>query len=250
MTTEVNIKLAYDLYKKTISEVIANIEVYEHDLPERVMGEIAEFFQVIAAYETELDLTPKAELLELMHATHFWITQALYKHAICLFIGKIHDYKKLFQKFEYKGVVIDEVNFYLTAKEKEKEISKQFIKELKTCYGHMIPIWHLEWKWKDNFLYQEGWLRVMFGRGFRALKREPYIPINELPTGICFEEIYSKAKALLKEFEAVCPEVINNGRSQTLIAKLASAVVAWIIPIAVSIPVVKQLIDWFGKLNF
>ena len=45
--TKCNTHYVYEKYKAEISELIAYIEVYEHDLPAEIMAQTAELFQTI-----------------------------------------------------------------------------------------------------------------------------------------------------------------------------------------------------------
>ena len=50
-----NVQYIYDKYKEVQSEIIAYIEVYDHDLPDVIVNEIVELFQIVAVYETSTD---------------------------------------------------------------------------------------------------------------------------------------------------------------------------------------------------
>lgn len=237
-----NTDLIYNQYKDTISELIAYIEVYEHDLPEDVMAEIAELFQMIAFYETDIQ---ESDVRNALYITSVKVTQSLYIHAICLFINKIQEYKKVFKKFKYKGVMLDKINFINVAKSEEQKIVKSFSAKLKLFYKGKIRATLKCLKFRQKLKYLFGYFKVSVIPSLKVFKHEPYIPKNILAVDNLEEEnlreVYNETKDLLQKYEKIFPEVISNGANKTLGMSIFLAVTSWIIPIVLLIPMFIKL---------
>lgn len=239
-----DIKLAYDIYKNTISGLIANIEVYEHDLPREVMAQMAELFQIIASYESEIDESRRGYIWKAVEETQIKVTQYLYKHTTCLFIKKIEEYKKTFHKFNYQGVMCKEERFCDIAKASEKEIQKRFVTQLKKCYKTNLLKNIKKEKLRKVFAYIVGYIRICILSSFSKLKNEPYIPINDLKDEIDLKDVYKTTESLMKKYQEVYPNVINNGRKRSATMEIFWAICTWVIPAIASIPVVLKIINW------
>lgn len=202
-------------YKSALSEVIAYIEVYEHDLPTDVMAQIAELFQAVAIFEDSNDPAERQDMSRLLWQVDLKVTQSLYKHAICLLIKAIEENKRVFKKFKYKGVMLGTRNFFEVAEEIEQKIVTDFCREMRQCYkGNTASVWRTM-TMKERMRYGVGYLKVCTARSFFLLRKEPYIPINNLLTNDFndenLEKIYQETKKLLKKYEMVMPKVIGNG---------------------------------------
>lgn len=118
--TKCNTHYIYEKYKAEISELIAYIEVYEHDLPAEIMARMAELFQTIALCETGNDFESNDTLQQLLEDTFHKINRCLNKHTIYVILQKIKQYKIIFKKYNYKGVYIgEEQKFYKYAEQAE-----------------------------------------------------------------------------------------------------------------------------------
>ncbi len=242
-----NTDLIYNQYKDTISELIAYIEVYEHDLPEDVMAEIAELFQMIAFYETDIQNMQESDVRNALYSTSVKVTQSLYIHAICLFINRIQEYQKVFKKFKYKGVMLDNINFINVAKSEEQKIVKSFSAKLKLFYKGKVRATLKCLKLGQQLKYLFGYFKVSVIPSLKVFKHEPYIPKNILVVDNLeeenLEEVYNATKELLQKYEKIFPEVISNGANKTLGMSIFLAGTSWIIPIVLLIP---MLIKLFG----
>ena len=252
-----NVQYIYDKYKEVQSEIIAYIEVYDHDLPDVIVNEIVELFQIVAVYETSTD-TEKINFQPLLREGSLKITQALHKYAICLLIKKIEEHKKLFKKFYYKGVWINEYkykeveivseNFAEFAQNREKEIIHTFSDRLKRIYQKVFWKTLKELKLKAKLLYLIEFARNCIVPSFGFFSKNPLVQIDSVQ--IEFEEvelsdIYEDTKALLKLYEDIAPKVISSGAKKTLGFSVFSVVTGWIIPILLIIPVIKKLVEMF-----
>lgn len=242
-----NTDFIYNQYKNTISELIAYIEVYEHDLPEEIMAEIAELFQMVACLETETQDMLENDMMSALYNTSVKVTQSLYKHAICLFVKKIHEYKKLFKKFQYKGVMIDNENFVYIAQKEEKEIVKSFSEKLKLLYKGKMGAALGSLTFIQRLKYLFGYLKIAIRPSFGMFRHEPYLPKKILIIDKLEEEnladVYKRTKELLKMYEKAFPKVISNGANRTLGQSIFLAVTGWIIPIVLLIPMLIKLFD-------
>jgi len=235
--------LAYIAYKKTISQLIAYVEVYEHDLPSDIMAQTAELFQNIALYELDVDKNTEKSLEQ----TTLIITQSLYKHSISLFIKKIREYKKTFKRFKYKGVSVDGRKFCEMAKESESDICKEFSLKLRKYYKGNTLGTLKDLTAKQKLLYLSSKIALLFPSRFVFFKKEPFLPedrfiIVEENEDLSLESLYSKTKELLEKYQEVFPSVVGNGTNQTLIMSVFLAISSWIIPALLSIPVIERII--------
>lgn len=241
-----NTDYIYSQYKETISELIAYIEVYEHDLPEDVMVEVAELFQMIAFYETD---NKGDEVGRALCDTGVKVMQSLYIHVICLFMSKIQEYKKVFKKFKYKGVMQDGTNFIAIVASEEGKIVKSFSTKLKLLYKGKVRISLRELNFMQQLKYLSGYFRMMVLPSLKTFVHEPYIPQNILIVDNLeeedLEEVYIATKGLLCKYESIFPAVISNGAERSLGMSIFLAVTSWIIPIGLLIPVLMKF--FFGK---
>lgn len=136
-TTSNQIDIIYNGYKTDISELIANIEVYEHDLPKNVMVQIAELFRVLASYEN-CSVGNKDTEWNSLCDTYSTIANRLYCHVIFLFLKKINEYEKLFSRYNYKGVMKDDENFVVYANRTKKQIKTSLKNTFREYYGNDI----------------------------------------------------------------------------------------------------------------
>lgn len=237
---------AYKQYKSSISEFVAYIEVYEHDLPEGVMAEIAELFQMLAFYETENQDVQKDDMDKTLQDTVTKVKQSLCLHATCLFINKIEEYKKIFRKHKYKGVMVGNTNFVDIAKKSEKDISKSFGEKLKLFYKGKVKIGIQELSFKNKVRFLLGYLKVRFKPSFKTFKKEPYFPktifeVNNIEKENLLD-VYKNTKELMEMYQEVLPSVISNGTNKTLFISIFIAITGWLIPIALLIPTIIKMI--------
>lgn len=239
-TAESNdINKVYTIYKTTISEIIANIEVYEHDLPKDVMAQISEIFQTIASYENAMQ-GDKQVLWNAINETYSTVIESLYKNAIFLLMRKIHEYDKMFSRYNYKGVMIADNKFIELARSEKNSISEALHLELKKCYSGKLIENVRNLSWKGKFKYLGGYFYVLtFPRRY---KKEIYIPKDDLEN-INLKEIYEKAKGLLKLYQKICPEVLKNGAKVSYRDMVAKVVISWMIPIGLGI---NAVLKWNG----
>lgn len=237
----------YKKYRDDISMLISYIEVYEHDLPSQVTAEMAELFQTISLCEIDESFPNNSELSTLLDNTAWKITQSLKKYCICLFIRKIQEYKKTFHKYKYKGVSIDEQNFYQVAHEAEKRLCKTFAEKLRRCYKGKTILTLKELSIREQVLYMVSKFKISLKPSFRLLKKDSFLPTDRLVfteiSNIDFSDTYNDAKDLLEKYEKVFPNVVQKGRNKSLAMSIFSAVTTWIIPIVLIIPVVLKIID-------
>lgn len=250
-TNEISEKLCdtnyiYKMYKDIISDLIAYIEVYEHDLPAEIMAQMAELFQTMAICETDESIPMNSELSTMLEQTAWKITQSLYKHSTCLFIKKIYEYRKIFRKFKYKGVFIDGKKFYQIADDMEREICKLFSQNLKKCYKGKTLITLRNLSFRDCCQYMRSKFVVFFSSSFFILKKEPFLPEERLIAAnravADFSNVYNMAINLLEKYENVFPLVVKNGRNRSLAMSVFVAVSAWIVPIVLTIPIILKII--------
>lgn len=130
----------YKKYRDDISELIAYIEVYQHDLPEPIMAIMAELFQTIAACETDSNFPDSSELVSMLDKTTWKVVQSLKYYSVCLFIAKIQEYKKIFHKYKYKGILMDDGQKFCTvAQQIESRLCATFSGNLRSYYkGNVI----------------------------------------------------------------------------------------------------------------
>lgn len=261
INTIYNSKQIYKVYKKIISEMIAYIEVYEHDLPGEVMEEMADLFQVLAIYETCEESSYKMD--NMLYREQHKITQTLYKDAIYVLIKRIDKYKKMFKKYK-KGVMKGEIRFDKWAGKEETDIVKSFSEKMTLFYknGVNCPSYSEYCKLSplQKMIIKSGLFKSKMLCKFSSMKRKLDIPIEFLiPPDLALvneenegefelydlQEVFDKTKKLLEEYEQVAPKVISNGTKQSVSAMIFVAVTGWIIPIVLAIPVVGKILSYF-----
>lgn len=253
-----NTQTVYDNYKKVHSELIAYIEVYAHDLPLAVMKQVAELFQTIAVYETRNTSEENEMMPKLLYEADLKITQSLYKTAICLFVKKIEQYKRIFRKYEYQGVVLEEykylneylqnVNFSEFVKEKEKQIACDISERLKTFYKKDTRETLKELTLKETVLYIVGYIGIYTMPTFGFMKYNPFVPINSMLLNDTqsndLTNVFSQMRALLEMYEFAFESVLQNGAKKSLKSSVFFAVTSWIIPVILGIPVIIKIIEY------
>lgn len=237
----------YKHYKNTLSEVIAYIEVYEHDLPTDVMAQIAELFQAVAIFEDSNNPEEREDVSRLLQQVDLKVTQSLYKHAICLLIKAIKENKRVFRRFKYKGVMLGNKYFFEVAKEKEQMIVTDFCRKMRQYYKGNTAVGWRTMTMKERMLYCVGYVKVCIARSFLLFKKEPYIPINNLLTDDFDDEslknVYRETKKLLQMYEMVKPKVIGNGSRQSIGMSVFVAITGWVIPVLLAVPVIMRLVS-------
>ena len=238
----------YKKYRDDISELIAYIEVYQHDLPAPIMAIVAELFQTISACETDAEFPNSPGLVSMLDKTTWKVVQSLKKYSVCLFIAKNQEYKKRFHKHKYKGVLMDDgQKFHTVAQQIESRLCKTFSDDLRSCYkGNTVStLKELSVKERIRYLYSK--FKILLCPSFRILKKEPFLPTSRLVLpgilDVDFTNAYNDAKDLLEKYQNVFPKVIKNGRNQSLTMSIFVAISTWIIPIILSIPVVLKIVD-------
>lgn len=242
----------YNEYKTTISELIANIEVYEHDLPKEVMVQISEIFRSVSSYENCKSDKKEAEW-KALHKMYYTVINHLYVHAVFLFLKKINDYDKLFCRYNYEGVMVDDKNFAVLSKERKKEIYRLFVKELKKCYKGNVLNNLRNNSLKYNIMYLKGYCIINGMALFLKYNKKPTIPVNDYRDKN-FKEIYQKAKELLELYQEIAPKVIQNGAKKTLKTQVILAIISWIIPVflcaniiafrCMGVSLISRIIEW------
>lgn len=237
----------YKHYKNTLSDVIAYIEVYEHDLPTDVMAQIAELFQAVAIFEDSSNPEEREDMSRLLQQVDLKVTQSLYIHAICLLIKSIKENKRVFRRFKYKGVMLGNKYFFEVAKEKEQVIVTDFCRKMRRCYqGNMAGGWR-SMTMKEHMLYCVGYVKVCIAQSFFLFNKELYIPINNLLTDDLDDEslknVYQETKELLQMYEQVMPKVIANGSRQSRGMSVFVAITSWVIPVLLAVPVIMRLVN-------
>ena len=238
----------YKKYKEEISELIAYIEVYQHDLPASIMAIVAELFQTISVCETDDNFPNSPELVSMLDKTTWKVVQSLRKYSICLFITKIQEYKKIFHKYRYKGVLMDDGRkFHIVAQQIESQLCSTFSNDLKCCYkgNTFSTLKGLSFKEKIQYLYSK--IKILLFPCFRIFKKEPFLPTERLVlpsiVDVDFTDTYIGTKDLLEKYQNIFPKVIKNGKNQSFAMSVFVAVSTWIIPIILSIPIVLKIVD-------
>lgn len=256
----------YTLYRKEIADIVAYIEVYEHDLPPVITGQIAELFTSIAVFEAD---DQEMRFNGLKQSSEV-IVQAIRFYAIFLFIHEIQEFEKLFRKYHYKGAIIpnSDLHVYNEIRKMEKDIIPCFKEKLKDYYrssfkGFCGTIFNSEEPYgiNDLFRYIKGYMSLHFKRSIRGLNK-PYLPseclVNSNEDYVDLSKDYEEFKGLLAYYEEHMPDVINSGPKQGVLMNTFIAVTSWFIPIAVSIPtiifiaekgihILEAVIKIFGK---
>lgn len=247
----IDIANIYTHYKEVISDLIAYIEVYEHDLPGNIMAQIAEFFQDIAVYETSD--TDKILLSNSIQSTKNMVSQSLYKYTISLCINRIYKHKKRFKRYNYKGVMIrddsknKERNFYIIANERQNNLLSKFNKCLKDCYKGKVIKSIVNMSFKESILFLLGYIKFqLMPCSLIKFKRDIFIP-HELLIKVDMKKIFESAISLLELYQNNYSRVISNGARTPFLRSVFFAIVSWIIPILLAIYPVMKIIDFIKK---
>ncbi|MCR5811224.1 MAG: hypothetical protein K6G34_07490 [Lachnospiraceae bacterium] len=240
----------YALYRTQISEMIAYIEVYEHDLPPVLTSLIGEMFSAITV-ATISDYEESAELTGLIKS----VVQYIRLHAIFVFINEIGERERLFNRFKYKGAMIPDTDIHVfdeVEKRKNKAVSL-LTDKLKKYYQYSAKIMFSlvadpdsSYGVRDLLTYLVDYL-CLYGTKSLSEWDEPFIPadclsINEGNIDDLSED-YDNFKELLSFCESHMPDVINTGPKVNLRMSVFVAVTSWIIPIVLGIPAMRYLME-------
>lgn len=259
--TKFSIERVYSLYSEQISDMIAYIEVYEHDLPPRITGLIGEMFSTIAVANILDDEDPTG-LDDLIQS----VAQAIRLHAIFVIIREIGEKEYLFNNYQYRGAMIPntDLHVYDEVKKMKKAAVHSLADKLKYYYRFSMRAMvalvldaDSPYGIKDYFKYLIGYSHLYGFKSFNKWK-EPFIPPDFLTpletTGKDLSDDYCAFKKLLSFCEEHMSDVINTGPKSSLRSRVFVAVTSWIIPIAIGIPAVNyvikgvvHLLNMFGK---
>ena len=240
----------YTLYKTEISEMVAYIEVYEHDLPPLLTSLISEMFSAITVANIS-GYEESAELTELIQS----VVQYIRLHTIFVFINEIAERERLFKRFKYKGAMIPDTDVHVfdeVEKKKNKAVSL-LTKKLKKYYQYSLKTMvslvtdpDSPYGFRDLLTYLRDYL-YLYRIKRLSTWNEPFIPadclsINEGSIGDLYED-YGNFRELLSFCESHMPDVITTGPRVNMHMSIFVAVTSWIIPIALGIPAMKYLIE-------
>ncbi len=241
----------YYEYKNEIAEIIAYIEVYEHDYPDRPMSQMAELFQCMANYETK-DGDDKSYAKILLDDSFSRIEQYLYIHTIWLILFEIFKYKKVFRHFKYKGVYIEkddkEENFSCIADEKEEEITTEFSEHLLSHYKANGTYSIFSILASEKSLSQiRNFLKLKRGITFKSFKKEPYIPLEFLNTNNLTElkQTFKKAKDLLEYYQKAYSDVVSNGKTISFKSVCFNILANILFPLGMTVITIWNIVNFF-----
>ena len=247
---EFSIDGVYELYRTQISEMIAYIEVYEHDLPPLITGLISEVFTTIAVAES----AGEEEVLGL-HYLIQTVVQAIRLHAIFVFIHEIGEREKLFKRYKYKGAMIpgEDIHIFDKIQEMKKIAVSNLTDKLKRYYRRSIcSMFSIvrdsdsQYGIRDLLIYFKDFAKLYVFK--RLIKwEEPFIPLDflviEENESLDLSKEYSDFRQLLSFCENHMSDVINTGPKTSLRSNVFVAVTSWIIPIIIGVPAVKYVIN-------
>ena len=186
----------YEQYSTTASQLIAKVEVYEHDLPNEIRGLIETSFRSLSASATvEEEKALDAYMMTLYYQS--FLVNTLYGILIKLYIKKIKKLKQTFKKFNYHSVKAEQdtplmayldsqLNKICNLYKKKKKSYKEYHDIDKKTFALQFNVdVHTEINipnWYDGFVIAEKTLEIaekkypdVIGNGYRASLTERFL---------------------------------------------------------------------------
>jgi len=242
----------YNIYSNKISDIVAHIEVYEHDLPVKIMAQIAELFQNVALAEnignnkTTTSELKKQVSLFLQESTDK-IVDSLYLYAICLFVKQIKKYQQIFHKYHYKGINVFDRPLYKILKKQECKIRKELNRILKKHYKEKCFLTICYSPLYIRLIYFLKYIQITIFPFLNTMKYSKYMPRDQFDINYTLnqdiEALYKETKLLLNIYEKMMPVVLKNGPKQSVPYTIFIIIASWIIPILAGIPIICQFLQ-------
>ena len=209
---------AYNLYRSTISDLIAKIEVYAHELPIPVYGMIE---NVVRIHAILVQMTEKNEVVkgyeQLIQYEKFFIN-ILYLKLIKLYVSQTKKYIKILKTFNHKGIEIEG--------EPILRVAKRYMNDAISCLHKgerkLKNIYSIGWFQLEKLLDD---LPFMVGRFVDRdidVQNENSQIIDELA------EACRLAETVVNLCEANYADIVNNGYTATWQRRFVYALPGWI----------------------
>ncbi len=205
-------KETYDLYKNTISGLIAKVEVYAHDLPMPIYSitdNIVRMHSLVAQIEQK-DFALKG-YKQIIHYENFFIN-ILYLMLTKLYVMQIKTYIKVLTRFNHKGVLINDTPVLCEVEKQLKKISglvNQGKKNFKTIYS-------INWVQIEMFISNvPPFIERFIDREVVIMNEESQL-ISELSSA------FSAAQYAINLCETNFPNIVNNGYNESLFKRFCN----------------------------
>ena len=226
----------YNKYASDISESIAQIEIYAHDLPRQISGLIETIFDMLAIAAAENNEDDNKRWYTYIWYQVSFLEDLLNLYLVDLYVKQVRKYRKIFKKFNHQGVKVQNdfsLLSFIDSKMKEiKKLSKSKKRSFKKKYG-----------------LNEFYFRVLLNK--RALfehfiKKDFHIKANVDGELLQVKRLADSANELVSLCEDNFANVINNGYNSSVIKKIWNFLLQ-ALPLGLAVYGVIQLI--MGKVK-
>ena len=209
---------AYSAYKNKISDLIAKVEVYAHDLPFSIHGIIERIVQMHSLAELTEDRDQKIERYKAIIQYEDFLVNILHLMLTNLYVSQIKAYIKILKRFNYKaeGVCEGDSPVLCNVEKNVKHIKclvRQCKKKLKEVYSISSP--QIEMFVGNVPAFLE-----------KLVDREAEVRIGSSEEISDLKAAVDEAQDTLKRCEKIFPDIVNNGYNESLLKRFWNAVPA------------------------
>ena len=124
----------YKEYDAEISELIAKIEVYAHDLPRQVSGIIESLFVMLTSAASESTDSDELEWYDKIEYQEIFLKNILYVYLIDIYMTRVKKYRKVLRKFNHQTILTEEhIPFMDAVNPNLKAIAREYRKKNCVC---------------------------------------------------------------------------------------------------------------------
>ena len=207
-------KLIYGTYKNDISDLVAKVEVYAHDLPRQISGVVETIFRLLASASIK-NSDKQKKIYENAYNYEIFLINVLYITLVNLYIEKIKKYRRILKQFKHGGIK-NENNVCFMDETKEK------LKEIEEIYNIGKRSFKTIYKLNEfNLLFFCNRIPKKIEKIFTTdieVEVDDKIEINELKVS------FNLAEKLLKTYETTYGTIIDNGYKATFLRRILNII--------------------------
>lgn len=199
----------YKIYEENIAKLIADVEVYAHDLPRQISGCIETVFRMMGTAANSKE-DENVLMYDLVLRYEDFIINLLRMQLIDLYKKEIKEYRRTLKQFKYHDITLENGTVFLDEVDKNLKNVSSLLSIGKKRFKYLYRISELK-------------LCALLGKlnKFRVVERKfSYgVMVNVKSEGMIQElqEAYDSLKNTVDLCEKYYPEVINNGYNSTKI---------------------------------
>lgn len=206
----------YSEYSKTVAGLVAEAEVYLHDLPKQICGLIEMVFRILTTSSVEEEKSNEIELCNASLAYERFLLNTLNALLIECYIKEIKHYRTLFKQFKHKGVKLENGEPFMKGAGDQLKSAYSMFKTGKKKYKQMYSLHFLEYM-------------VILGKFSKIESKIPWverlIPFDlnvdigksvEVPE---LKQCLEGVKSIVKDCEDNYSTIINNGYDSSFVKR-------------------------------